>query len=524
MISGSRKQETGSAGAHFDFDQLRCLGVKLTRLVTDSRQIRPSDTFLAYHGERQDGRKFIPDAIRAGANAVLWEPHGFTWNPDWRVPNLAVPRLKARSGLIASHVYGDPSHKLWVIGVTGTNGKTSCSHWIAEALTRIGRKSVIIGTLGIGFPGNLEPTTNTTPDAVFIHEQMAGFLKQGAAGVAMEVSSHALEQGRVNGVAFDLALFTNLSRDHLDYHGSMQAYSEAKARLFHVAGIRHAILNLDDAFGRELLARLADSGVPVMGYGFEEAGWREAREQGVPMVKGRDLKIGSRGIAFEVDSPWGRAALTSSMIGRFNAANLLACVATLIASETPLEEAVAALAQATPAPGRMEQLGGGGAPLVVVDYAHTPDALEKALLTLREVIADSESGSRNPQPATRNPQLICVFGCGGERDRGKRPLMGEVASRLADRVIVTSDNPRGENPRHIIDEIIAGIRANYHVEEDRAAAISRALAEARSADVVLIAGKGHEAYQEIAGVKLPFSDREVARLALARARSGSGGP
>lgn len=520
---------SGGAGAHFDFSSLRRLDVKLTRLATDSRCVRPGDAFLAYHGERQDGRKFIPDAIRAGANAVLWEPHGFQWNPAWRVPNLAVPRLKARSGFIASHVYGDPSRKLWVIGITGTNGKTSCSHWIGEALTRIGRKSVIIGTLGIGFPGKLEPTANTTPDAVFIHEQMAGFLKQGAAGVAMEVSSHALEQGRVNGVAFDLALFTNLSRDHLDYHGNMQAYSEAKARLFHVAGIRRGILNLDDAFGRELLARLAGAGVPMMGYGFEEAGWREAREQGVPVVKGRNLTISSRGIAFEVDSPWGRSRLTSSMIGRFNAANLLACVAALTASEVPLDEAVAALAKAAPAPGRMEQLSAAGEPLVVVDYAHTPDALEKALLTLREIIVGSglqvagcELDSRNPPPATRHPKLICVFGCGGDRDRGKRPLMGEVASRLADTVIVTSDNPRGENPRRIIDEIISGIHANYCVEEDRAAAIFRAMAEAHPGDVVLIAGKGHEAYQEIDGVKLPFSDREVARLALARACSGRG--
>lgn len=514
MISGSRKPEAGGSGAHFDFSELQRLGVKLARLATDSRRIRPGDTFLAYHGERQDGRKFVPDAIRAGANAVLWEPHGFQWNPAWRVPNLAVPRLKARSGLIASHVYGDPSRKLWVIGITGTNGKTSCSHWIAQALTRVGRRTVIIGTLGLGFPGNLESTTNTTPDAVFIHERMAGFLERGAAGVAMEVSSHALEQGRVNGVAFDLALFTNLSRDHLDYHGSMQAYSEAKARLFHLAGIKHGILNLDDAFGRELLVRLAGSGVPVEGYGFEEAGWREAREQGVPVVKGRNLKIGESGITFEVDSPWGRARLTSPMIGRFNAANLLACVAALTASEVPLSEAVAALAEAAPVPGRMEQLGGGGAPLVVVDYAHTPDALEKALLALREVMAGEQG---------RGARLICVFGCGGERDRGKRPLMGEVASRLADTVIVTSDNPRGENPRRIIDEIIAGIRANYHVEEDRAAAVSRAMEEARPGDVVLIAGKGHEAYQEIAGVKLPFSDVEVARLALARVRSGSGG-
>ncbi|MBI2312738.1 MAG: UDP-N-acetylmuramoyl-L-alanyl-D-glutamate--2,6-diaminopimelate ligase [Betaproteobacteria bacterium] len=521
MRSRLRSQETGSGaagghGLHFDLQSLDTLGVKVARLVTDSRRVQRGDTFLAYHGERQDGRRFIPDAIKAGANAVLWEPQGFDWDPAWRVPNLPVPRLRARAGLIASHVYGDPSQELWVIGITGTNGKTSTSHWIAQALTGVGRRTLIMGTLGLGFPGELEETPNTTPDAVFIHEQMKQHLDLGASALTMEVSSHALEQGRVNGVAFDLALFTNLSRDHLDYHGTMLAYAEAKTRLFHFPGLRLGILNLDDAFGRELLARLSRDGVPVQGYGFEESGWHEARGRGVPLIKGTNLALTERGIAFDVEAPQGRARVESPMLGRFNAANLLACVAVLIASEVPLAQAVAALRVAAPVAGRMEQLGGGELPLVVVDYAHTPDALEKALVTLREVMA----GERG-----RDAKLTCVFGCGGDRDKGKRPLMGEVATRLADTVILTSDNPRSENPRRIIDDIIAGIHANYHVEEDRAAAVYRAIGEARRGDVVLIAGKGHEAYQEIGGVKLPFSDLEVARLALAlaEARLGSGG-
>lgn len=490
---------------HFDFALLDRLGVKVTRLATDSRGVRPGDTFLAYTGEKLDGRTFISQAVANGANAVLWESRGFEWNPAWRIPNAPVSQLRAKAGVIASRVHGDPSRKLWVVGVTGTNGKTSCTQWIAQAMSTLGKKTAVVGTLGSGFPGELAPGANTTPDPVLLQEQFAGFLAGGAAAVAMEVSSHALEQGRANGTVFSAALFTNLSRDHLDYHGSMEAYGAAKARLFRWPELKHAILNMDDGFGREVARGIAGCGAQVVGYGFEDSGCRIRDTGELRLVRGHGLKVSEEGLAFNVESSWGRATLRSPLVGRFNAANLLAVLTTLLAGEVPVDDAIMALEGIRPVPGRMQRVGGNGKPLVVVDYAHTPDALEKVLRALREVMGG------NVRPGAK---LICVFGCGGDRDRGKRPLMGKAASRLADTVIITSDNPRSEEPRAIIDGILAGAGANYQVEEDRAAAIFRAIHEARTGDVVLIAGKGHETHQEIKGVRFPFNDLEVARLAL----------
>lgn len=500
MTSESRSHTSGNRKpGHFDVRVLDELGVKINSLATDSRRVKPGDTFIACPGETADGRKFIPQAIAAGASAVLWESRGFAWDSAWQVPNLPLTGLRADAGFIASHVYGHPSQKLWLIGVTGTNGKTSCSHWIAQAMTMLGKKTAVIGTLGNGFPGALEASANTTPDAVLLQQEMAEFLQREAACVAMEVSSHGLAQGRVNGATFAVALFTNLSRDHLDYHGSMEAYAAAKARLFHWPGLKYAVLNLDDALGVELSAQLADTNTQLVGYGFNESG-RSA------VVRGSNLQVSARGLAFDVEFKTERAKFKTALVGRFNASNLLAVLATLLASGIKLADAVQALQQVQPVVGRMEQLGGGEQPLVVVDYAHTPDALEKVLSTLREVTG----------AAPGKAKLVCVFGCGGERDRGKRPLMGEVATRLADEVIITSDNPRGENARAIIGEIAAGANAgsNYHTEEDRAAAICRALNGARKGDVVLIAGKGHEPYQEIGNQKYLFSDKEVARQVL----------
>jgi UDP-N-acetylmuramoyl-L-alanyl-D-glutamate--2,6-diaminopimelate ligase len=351
---------------------------------------------------------------------------------------------------------------------------------------------MVVGTLGVGFPNVLTPATHTTPDAVALQEQLAEWLGRGARCVAMEVSSHGLEQGRVNGVAFAAALFTNLSRDHLDYHGSMQRYGAAKARLFHWPGLQHAVVNLDDSFGAALAASLDRTRMQVLGYGF-----------GKGEIAGHRLDLSRRGLRLEIVTPWGAAAVQSQLLGAYNASNLLGVLGVLLAAGANLEQACEALTQVEPPAGRLQMIRLPGRPLVVVDYAHTPDALEHVLETLRAVVSNGA-------------QLWCVFGCGGDRDPGKRPLMGEIVTRLANQAIVTSDNPRSENPRSIIDAVVAGAHPNYHVEEDRAAAIHRAVREAGREDVVLIAGKGHETYQEIAGRRLPFSDVDVARTALQR--------
>lgn len=479
-----------SGSPRSDLAALATLGVRVTGVRCDSRQVRPGDLFVAYAGERSDGRRFIADAIHAGAVAVLWERSGFEWDARWQVPNVAMDGLRQKLGTIADHVYGHPSQHLWIAGVTGTNGKTSCSHWIAQVLGRSGRPTAVIGTLGSGFPGQLAAATHTTPDAAVIHERLSELLAAGASGAAMEVSSHGLDQGRVNGVAFAAALFTNLSHDHLDYHGSMERYAAAKAKLFHWPGLQHAVINLDDAFGAQLAASLDRNRTNVIGYGL-----------GKGEIAGHKLDLSRRGLSLEIETPWGPVAVRSRLLGGFNASNLLGVLGVLLAAGLDPREAAESLADLEPVAGRLQQLNLPGKPLVVVDYAHTPDALQKVLETLRGVLA----------PGAR---LICVFGCGGERDAGKRPLMGEVATRLADCSIVTSDNPRSEDPFEIIRQIVAGAHPGYVVEEDRASAIGRAVMLARPQDVVLIAGKGHEPYQEIAGVRLPFSDIDVAQLAL----------
>lgn len=485
----------------FHPDLLASLGVTITRLVTDSRAVAPGDTFVAYPGGQADGRQFIAQAIANGANAVIWDAHSFNWNDAWQIPNLAVTDLRHHAGEIADYVYGHPSEKLWVVGITGTNGKTSCSHWIAQSFSALGKNAALVGTLGNGFPGALQPTLNTTPDAVRLHGLLADYLAQGAQAVAMEVSSHALEQGRVNGVNYDVALLTNLSRDHLDYHGDMHHYAAAKRQLFDWRQLKYAVLNLDDAFGAELAAQLMDAEVEVVGYGLNDAALALAERLGLRMIYGGALHMDAQGIRLQVHSSWGGASLHSPLIGRFNAENLLGALAVLLVSGVALNDAVCELAQVNAVPGRMQTFGGDGRPTVVVDYAHTPDALEKVLQALREV-----TGGR----------LVCVFGCGGDRDRGKRPMMGTVAAKLADVCIVTSDNPRSEDPDEIIAAVVSGMNGwNYRIIEDRAEAIAQAIFEAAAADTVLLAGKGHEPYQEINGVKYPFSDIEIAQRALA---------
>ncbi len=481
--------------------RLAAQGVEMKRLTADSRSVGWGDTFLAYPGAKADGRKFIPQAIVAGAGAVLWErDEHFEWDADWRVPNLGVARLRDVAGPLAAEVYRHPSRELAAIGVTGTNGKTSCSQWIAQAFNAAGRKCAVIGTLGMGFPDALAPNPNTTPDAIVLQKGLRQFVDAGAQAVAMEVSSIGLDQGRVNGTRFRVALFTNLSRDHLDYHRDMEAYGEAKAKLFRMPGLAHGVLNLDDAFGVRLAQSLTGSTVERVGYSLVNGA---AQRGGVERwLEARELAIGGEGMRFRLASSWGEADVVSPLVGRFNAANLLGVLGALLVCGLSLEDAVARVQALAPVAGRMQRLGGGAQPLVLVDYAHTPDALEKVGVAARD-LARSLGG-----------RLVVVFGCGGERDRGKRPLMAEAVSRVADSAIVTSDNPRGEDPEAIIADIVPALRVAHEVVIDRRAAVRQAIGECGTGDVVLVAGKGHEPYQEIAGVKHPYSDLDEVRAAL----------
>jgi UDP-N-acetylmuramoyl-L-alanyl-D-glutamate--2,6-diaminopimelate ligase len=479
---------------------LTAQGARVTGLSADSRSLAPGEAFLAYPGARSDARAFIPRAIARGASAVLWERSGFRWDPDWRVPNLPVDDLRGLAGHLAHEAYGRPSEALWTMGVTGTNGKTSCSHWIAQACGASGARTAVVGTLGIGFPGSLVAGVNTTPDAILLHRSLARLRDEGAQGVAMEVTSIGLDQGRANGVAFGAALFTNLSRDHLDYHGDMESYARAKQRLFETPGLKHAVLNLDDVQGARL-ARLLAGRINRAGYSCSPgAAARAGLER---YAEAHAVEVSPAGITFLAKTSWGEARIASTLLGRFNVSNLLGVLTTMLVSGVPFDRATAALAGLRPVAGRMQRAGGGGKPLVVVDYAHTPDALEKTLVALKDVAR--ASGGR----------LVAVFGCGGDRDRGKRPLMGAVASRHADAITLTSDNPRSEDPAAIIAEIETGVTVAHESIEDRRDAIARAIGAAAVSDVVLLAGKGHEPYQEIAGRRLPFSDMQEAERALA---------
>ena len=470
---------------------LQALGVPAARVEADSRRVFSGDIFMACRGEYMDGRDFIPAALEKGAAAVLWDAaDGFSWNPGWQVPNLAVPDLRANAGIVAAHVYGQPSRDMTVIGITGTNGKTSISHWLAQAYSLLGEKAALIGTVGNGFYGELTETTHTTPDPITVQQKLAEYRRQGAKVVSMEVSSHGLDQFRVNGVSFRSAVFTNLTRDHLDYHGSMEEYGASKAKLFHWEGLKHAIINADDDFGRQLAASIDQANTQVITYGLEQGDVR-------PLGIAANLD----GLQLTVTTPWGDADIKSPLLGRFNAANMLACLSVLCANGVALDDAARVLGKIQPARGRMQRIGSSLEPLLVVDYAHTPDALEKALATLAEIRPE---GSK----------LFCVFGCGGDRDSGKRPLMGGIAEKIADVTIVTSDNPRSEEPQAIIKDILAGMQQPGHVETSREAAIHWAVSHATVGDIILIAGKGHEEYQDIGGVKQPFSDFRVAEEAL----------
>jgi UDP-N-acetylmuramoyl-L-alanyl-D-glutamate--2,6-diaminopimelate ligase len=462
-------------------------------LTLDSRAVRPGSAFVALAGGTTHGLHHAAQANARGAAAVLFEPPAPS---DIVLPDnaTAVPHLRARLGALADRFFASPSRALQVVGVTGTNGKTSTVQLVTQALDRAGATAGSIGTLGAGLHGRIEAGERTTPDVVRVHGLLAAMRDAGASHVAMEVSSHALDQGRVDAVAFAIAVFTNLTRDHLDYHGDMETYFAAKARLFAWPGLGAAVLNLDDAYGRQLLPRLPAG---LRRVGLSSRGAADAT------LRAEQVALSAAGIAFTLVEGDARHPVRSPLLGRFNVDNLLAVAGVLRMLGWTPAEAAAALALLQPVPGRMSRLGGDAqAPLVVVDYAHTPDALEQALASLRGHTAG---------------RLICVFGCGGERDRGKRPQMAAIAERGADRVVVTDDNPRGEDGDAIVAGIVAGFaHADRHrVQRDRAAAIALALSEAGPDDTVLIAGKGHEPYQEIAGVKHAFDDLAVARELLA---------
>jgi UDP-N-acetylmuramyl-tripeptide synthetase len=472
-------------------EMIAALGVPVTHLSSDSRHLHAGSTFVAYPGTLSDGRDHIDSAILAGATSVLFEARG--WNGRaLSVPSLGVENLRRHFAAIADDVYGLPSAQLEMIGVTGTNGKTSTSMWIAEALSALGSPCGVIGTLGAGSPAQLVETKNTTPDAGVLVAHLRGFVQAGMKAAVMEVSSHALHQDRVRGLQWDSAVFTNLTRDHLDYHGSMEAYQLAKARLFEMPTLKHAIVNADDPAAD---AMVVNTPAKIVRYGLSAG---DVRVEQLTMNRG--------GMTLQLKTPWGAVHAQAGVTGRFNASNLAAVVSVLGVRGFSPSEIGSAVAGLKPVRGRMEMLSPSpGKPLVVVDYAHTPDALAQALTTLREV-------------STTGGKLIVVFGCGGDRDAGKRPLMGATAVRLADAVWLTSDNPRSEDPDVIIANIASGMSAakpsSLHRMASRADAIHAAIRAARPEDTVLIAGKGHETYQEVMGARTPFDDVAVAREAL----------
>jgi UDP-N-acetylmuramoyl-L-alanyl-D-glutamate--2,6-diaminopimelate ligase len=484
------------------------------RLVSDSRRAGKGDVFFAWPGYAGDGRNFIAAAVENGAAAVVYDAAGFTWDESLEVPHLAVADLKKNAGPIAHACLGEPDAQMFTVGVTGTNGKTSCAVWAGQALARLGDPTAVIGTLGVGIfkPGSSEPvfdaTGYTTPDPVLLADRLAAMRDAGARALAIEVSSIGLEQERAAGMHFDVAIFTNLTRDHLDYHGDMASYEAAKARLFEWPGLKHAVINLDDPAGQRLVAHLRASfaALPVTGYTLRNEASQPALE-GVAILRALQVRGRHAGTEFHLESPFGAAIVKTRLVGHFNISNALAVLGALLAKGVALRAAVDAIEALASAPGRMQQVGGQDAPMVVVDYAHTPDALEKTLEALRQVATE------------RGGQLWCVFGCGGDRDPGKRAQMGAIA-QAADHVLVTSDNPRSEEPGAIIAQIMAGMDpahpgSRYQAIEDRAAAILSAVKHAAKPDVILVAGKGHEPYQEIKGRKIPFSDAEHAALAFA---------
>lgn len=478
-------------------------------ICTNSQQVLPGTLFLACSGANTHGLIHIEQALDKGAVAVIWEgPVEAAVLTEARsacarsaIPLIELPELSAYCGVIAARFYDHPSANMKVIGVTGTNGKSSCTHYLAQALDACARPCGLIGTLGVGRLGDLQQGTHTTPDALHMQSSIARLAGQGVTHLAVEASSHGLQQGRLNGVAIDVAIWTNLSRDHLDFHGDMQRYAQAKRRLFERFAIQHALLNADDAEGVALAGTLQASIHRVL----FSVGGVEAIPLGLRQhdyVVAQAVQYLPNGMCIQIRSSWGAGEISTGLFGAFNVSNILASLAGLLVLEVPFAQALASIAKVTAVAGRMECFSGSSsAPRVIVDYAHTPDALGQALQALRAHFAG---------------KLWCVFGCGGDRDQGKRPIMGEIAARLADQVIVTDDNPRQEDGAQIVAQILAGMptSTNVQVQRDRGLAITQAITQADASDVVLVAGKGHESVQWVADTALVFSDRAQVRLAL----------
>ncbi len=469
-------------------------------LQTDSRQVGAGDGFIAWPGAATDGREHVAAALAQGAAACLVEQDGVDAYGFEGDTIASYAQLKAATGPIAAAYYGEPTQQLAVLAVTGTNGKTSTAWWLAQALSNLDRPAPIrcglVGTLGIGTPPDVEFTGLTTPDPVLLQRHFRRFVDQGFAACAIEASSIGLAERRLDGTRIRVALFTNFTQDHLDYHGSMDAYWQAKLELFGWPGLQAAVVNIDDPKGAELATLLAARPLDL---------WTVSC-RAPARLQARDIGYGAQGLQFAVLEGGQRHELATQLIGQYNVANLLGVIAAMRSLGVPLAEAVQACRSLLPVPGRMECISEAEQPLVAIDYAHTSDALDKALHALR------------PLARQRGGQLWCIFGCGGDRDPLKRPLMAAVAEKNADEVVVTSDNPRSEKPEAIISQILLGLSHDHsvQVQADRALAIAETLEQAAAEDVVLIAGKGHEDYQEVAGVKQPFSDMAHARSALRR--------
>ncbi len=474
--------------------------IQINRLVMDSRIVQAGDLFIALPGLTSDGRDYIDDAIERGARAILWQceqgavPIPVSWRPSSsgnRVPVIAIEDLTNKVGVLADRFYHSPSKSLYAIGITGTNGKTSCSHFIAQAVEPYSHCGVI-GTMGWGFTHALQASTHTTPDAITCHYWLRNMLDAGAKSVAMEVSSHALDQGRVAGIHFDCAVFTNLSHDHLDYHGDMESYGNAKRKLFQLDSIQHLVINVDDPFGQELASQNS-ANKNLLRYGLDR--------YNSPDISATDIEADESGTRFTLLTRDSRSEVHTHIYGLFNVYNLLATAGVMLSMDMSLEQIVHRLSSLDGIEGRLEVIGETGKPVFVIDYAHTPDALEQAI----EAIQQHFKGN-----------IWCVVGCGGDRDRQKRPAMGAIAERYADRVVITSDNPRTESPQVIADNMLAGMEKpdSAVVELDRKLAIQYAFENANDTDVILVAGKGHEDYQIIGNQKYPFSDKAIIKTLL----------
>ncbi len=498
MMTATELNPQKRLGDLIDIHDQALAAIAVSGIELDSRKISAGDVFLACAGFAVDGRDYIDQAIAAGAVAVLAES-GEQWlsHSEYQgVPVIVVENLSQKLSAIAGQFFDNPSSQLPVLAVTGTNGKTSCTQLLMQLLNAMNKSCAVIGTLGTGADGELAAGINTTPDAVAIQKLLAQWLAEDISTVAMEVSSHGLEQGRVQALQFELALFTNLSRDHLDYHGSMQAYAEAKARLFKQPGLKRAVINADDSFSETLLNIINDD-VEVIRYSIDAA--KDVCKRIDVWVE--NIAYHPEGVTAQYHSPWGEFELHSPLLGDFNLSNVVAAVSGLGVMGYSVATVIEGLKSLGTIAGRMEKISAVSDINVVVDYAHTPDALEKALVAIRQ---------------HSDADVWCVFGCGGDRDQGKRPQMGEVVQRYADHVVVTSDNPRHEKAEDIINEILGGVDRPSLVEEDRAIAIDFAICNAKAGDCVLLAGKGHEDYQQVGDLRLPFSDIKQARLALAK--------